>query len=211
MAEQRANDNAPEGLTVIPVKPPTILMELIGYPGEARYVGLFYMGAKATWNDGLASCTFSYYSAYAPLTDHPAMYIHLLEADLGSDESHPTHALVCDREGNRFLVGEFEAVHRFLHEQISDEQRREAGRCYQKLFSEPAGLDELHALGMFELFARPSDETSARTMALLQQLDEQITEDLIRRYAEMMRNKDIRAFQPMEYISRLLRKNHQRA
>lgn len=207
--EPQLNSVEIENFTEIPVPAPPTLMQLIGYPGSARLVALYYMGSKATWNDGLASATFSFYNAYAPLINHPVMAIHLFDVDLGSDDARPTHALLCDRTSAKLFVGEFDHVQRALSAQISDEERRAAATLDEALFKEPATLDDFLSRGMFEIFARPSAERQARTDTLLEWLDRAITNELIESYLIMLKADDLRAYQPLQYISaRFGRKAH---
>ena len=200
MSEATGNSTNEHRLTALPVELPPNLMELIGYPGAARYIALYYMGSKATWDDGLASTTFSFYNAYEPLISHPALAIHLLEANLGNDDEYPTHALLCDREGNKFLVGCFDDVRQLVRSQISDDERRQAGERYAALFSEPASLSDFLARGMFEVFTRPSAAQVEGAHSLRAWLDRFITKELIERYLKMFKEGDFRAMQPLEYI-----------
>src|SRR5947199_7559643 len=97
----------PQGFTKIPISLPPNLLKLMRYPGQARCLAIFYAGGKSTWLDGIASSTFSYYSVYQPFIEHPAVAIHLLDQDLGSDDYPATHALLIDREAGEVFVGEF--------------------------------------------------------------------------------------------------------
>src|SRR5215207_4401817 len=126
-----------DGLKEIAVQPPPNLAELINYPGAARYVAFYYVGTNATWDDGLASATFSYFAVYSPMIEHPVLALHLLDADLGSDDGPPTHALVCDREGGKFLVGRYDDALRLVHGQFSEADREAAGGRYAAIFREP--------------------------------------------------------------------------
>ena len=203
MSEAAGSKATEHGLTIIPVTPPPNLAELIGYPGAARYVAFYYMGTCATWDDGLASATFSFFGVYSPLIEHPVMAIHLLDADLGSDDGPPTHALVVDREGGAFLVGSYDDAIRLVRSQFDEEARRAAGERYAAIFGEPTTLDEFQRAGMFEVFA-PGVESRTDTEGLLRHLDRQITEELVRRYTAMLKGEppDMRAFGPLRYIQR---------
>ena len=188
--------------TEIPVALPPVLMRLIRYPGDARFVALFYVGAKATWADGLASATFSYYSAFQPLKDHPAVDIHLRDKDLGTDDTPPTHALLCDRQERKMFVGEIDEVLDFLSAQAGGQRDEEAAARYEELFAEPTNMEEMHARGMFEFIGRPSPDAQAETEQLLRWLDGYITEDLIKRHLKMLEEHDLSALLPLEYIRR---------
>lgn len=189
------------GLTEIAVKPPANIAGLINYPGAARYVALYYVGTNPTWDDGLASATFSYFGVYSPMIEHPVLAIHLLDADLGSDDGPPTHALVIDREGEKFLVGAIDDALRLVREQFTDDDRRDAAARYEAIFERPDTLEGLRRLGMFEIFVRPSAGAQQDTAELLHHLDCQITEKLLRSYVELSKGAEaIRVYGQLHYL-----------
>ncbi|HKC63173.1 MAG TPA: hypothetical protein VKB86_06020 [Pyrinomonadaceae bacterium] len=186
--------------TEIPVALPPVLMRLFRYPGNARFVALFYVGGKATWADGLVSATFSYYNAFQPLKDHPTVDIHLHDKDLGTDDTPPTHALLCDRQERKVFVGEIDEVLDLLSAQASELRDKEATVKYKELFDEPTNVSEMHVRGMFEFIGRPTPDAQAETEQLLRWLDGYITEDLIKRYLKMLEEHDLSALLPLQYI-----------
>lgn len=177
-------------------------MRLIRYPGDARFVALFYVGAKATWADGKASATFSYYSAFQPLRDHPAVDIHLRGKDLGTDDTPPTHALLCDRQERKMFVGEIDEMLDLLSAQAGELRGDEAATRYEELFADPANMSEMHARGMFEFIGHPTPDAQAETEQLLRWLDDYITEDLVKCYLKMLEEHDLSALLPLQYIRR---------
>lgn len=196
-----------DGLTEIAVQPPPNLAELINYPGAARYLALYYAGTNATWDDGLASATFSYFAVYSPMIEHPVLAQHLLDADLGSDDGPPTHALVCDREGGKFLVGRYEDAMRLVHGQFSEDDRRAAGERYAALFEGLATLEGMRARGMFEFLVAPSEAAQLETEGLLRHFDAQITPEVVGRYVELSKGGDHwRVFGQLSYLQALLKR-----
>ena len=196
-----------EELTEIPVQLPPILMTMIGYPAHARYVALYYMG-KATYDDGRNLATFSYYSVFEPLINHPALALELLDANLGSDDEPPTHALLCDRETRKFYVGEYRKVLTLCYGQHGAEpgaaaaEDDESGALPDVLRA--ASSAEFHRAGVFELFTRPDARAQRETAALLAWLDDCLTEELVRALIDKFNGGDLRLWPQMEYLRRLI-------
>lgn len=191
--------------TEIPVALPPILMKMIGYPANARYVALYYMGSKSTWNDGRGLATFSYYSVYQPLIEHPVMAAHLFDAHLGSDDEYPKHALLCDRVERKFFVGDSAQVLRFVHQKHTGEQvDNEIIAEHEREIDEPTTAADFNRLGMFELFTAPDVGAQRDTALLRQWLDGYITEELLNKLLDMIQKHDLRAYMSLEYIRRLI-------
>ena len=195
-----------EELTPIPVQLPPVLMRMIGYEANARFVAIYYLASKATWNDGLQLSTFSYYNAYEPLKEHPAVALGLLDANLGNDDEMPTHALLCDREERKLYVGEFERVLALCRQQHPEELSADYLAEYRGAVEreEPTTAGDFNRLGMFELFTRPDEGAERETVLLRQWLDAQLTEELIRELFEKFNGGELRLYQQVVYVSELL-------
>ena len=195
-----------EELTPIPVQLPPVLMRMIGYEANARFVAIYYLASKATWNDGLQLSTFSYYNVYEPLKEHPAVALRLLDANLGNDDEMPTHALLCDREERKLYVGEFERVLALCRQQHPEELSADYLAEYRGAVEreEPTTAGDFNRLGMFELFTRPDEGAERETVLLRQWLDAQLTEELIRELFEKFNGGELRLYQQAVYVSELL-------
>jgi len=88
----------------LPVAVPPMLPEMVGV-SDSQYFALYYQGSKATWSNGRATATFSYYAVYAPLIEHITLAIHLEPYNLGSDDELPEHAILCDCVHRKMYVG----------------------------------------------------------------------------------------------------------
>lgn len=199
-------------LTEIPVALPPNLMTLINYPGRARFVAINYFGTKATWHDGIASSTFSYYAAYEPLINHPAMYLHLMDVDLGHDDTQATHALVCDRQDNKFYVGDLGVVRRLLTSQFPEQPDEETIAHYHSMFAalvSPASVSDLQNAGMFEFLLGASREAGEAGREMIAWLDNYITEELVNKYKDMLAGNDIRAYIPLSYLESMMTRGAQ--
>lgn len=193
-----------EQFSEIAVQLPPNLMKLIGYPGEARYVALYYFGSKATWSEGRASCTFSYYNAYQPLIEHPVMAVHLLDADLGSDDGYPTHALICDREKRVFLLGAWDEAQKFIGEQHTAEPSAEEIESFREALESPTTPEAMHQRGMFEFLLRPSESAKHDRELLTQWLDSFISVKLIEDICQRFQQGDLRLWQQVEYFRHIV-------
>ncbi|MEG4397416.1 hypothetical protein [Microcoleus sp. BROC3] len=67
----------------LPVAMPPMLPGMVGV-NNTQYFALYYQGSKATWSNGRAMATFSYYAVYAPLIEHITLAIHLESYNLGT-------------------------------------------------------------------------------------------------------------------------------
>lgn len=200
-AENRPDEAQGDDLIPIPATLPPNLLLMIGYPASARYIGLCYMGSKATWSDGIASATFPYYSVYEPLINHPAIALQIGKLHLGSDDAYPTHMLLCDREERTLSAGKFEVVKRILTSQFTAKPSEELLAQYESIFQRPESVEEMQALGLFDLILTPSDEMRRETENLLAWLDQFITRELIEQYVELLQAGDQRAWLPLNYIN----------
>lgn len=94
----------PESFKQIDVPLPPRLLSMVGVKGDSRFVGLYYRGSKASWNDGRGSATFPFYTVWQPYINHLVIAIHLFDAHLGADDLEATHVFVCDRQHQKVYV-----------------------------------------------------------------------------------------------------------
>lgn len=193
-------------LTEIPVALPPNLMTLINYPAEARFVALNYFGSKATWHDGAASATFSYYAAYEPLINHPALYLYLMDKDLGHDDSEATHSLLCDRQDNKFYVGELSVVNKLLRSQFSYPLDEKTIAPYRRLLAPMSSVSEMQSAGMFEFLFGATPEKSEAGGEMTAWLDRYITDELTAKYEERLSGTDMGALVALSYIEAMRRR-----
>lgn len=172
--------------TKLPVGMPPMLPEVIGVRGESRFFSLSYEGSKPFWSDGRAGSTFSYYGAYQPFVEHLAVAIHLLDVDLGSDDGPPTHALLIDRQAAAIYVGDYDEAQQCLKNQHPPRRPptpAEIAEAEQQLAAmEKLSIDEMRDLGMFEFMLGSTEQQKDKCWALVEWLDDLITEDLINTY-----------------------------
>lgn len=168
----------PESFMKLPVGLPPMLLEMAGYNGNARFVAFNYYGSKATWHDGRGAATFSYFSVYSPFIDHPVIALTLrgANADLGSDDSEPTHSLVFDRQDNSIYLGRGSEVSRFLNSQHPPVEAVELTaemleEIESQIVAEMSDVSKWQFRGMFELFA-PAENRRAETESLTKWLNE---------------------------------------
>lgn len=168
----------------LPIPLPPMLLEMMGYRQRSRYVGLYYLGSKATWDDGRSVSTFSFYSCWEPLISHFALELDLIPFHLGSDDMLPTHAILCDRAEAKLYVGDHTEVLQFLEAQhpplepISPDHLRHLQDGWEVCLSMP----DMQRLGMFEQFYGASPEQQQQVAGLVEWLDQFISEALVERY-----------------------------
>ena len=172
----------PQSCLLIPVPLPPMLSALTGHNGTGRFFSLCYLSTKATWSDGWHSGTFSYHAAYEPLVSHPAIAEHLYGRHLGSDDSLPEDALLCDRQDGQIFVGNYDEIERFLREQNARPPVPTA-EDLERMRQHLAALtpEEMRERGMFEFLFGPSPEQRQLGGELVAWLDQFITEDLLQR------------------------------
>ena len=189
-----------EQIKELPIEVPPAILKLAGYKARARYIALYYYGTKATWDDGAASASFSYYAAYQPLINHPAVAIHLKDMHLGSDDCYPSHALVCDTQANKLLAGPFDAVQELLRSQHAGVNREELATQYVNIFSNPETIGDMQQLGMFEFILGAHPDQAKQTAELLDFLDRYITVELVEAYEQLLKTHDHSAYQAFAYF-----------
>jgi len=128
-----------------------------------------------------------------PCTSHllniplsPSIWNHT--TSLGDDE-FPTHAIVCDRLEEKMYVGDYPEVEKFLniqHPPLPTLSPEEVEQLRHWIEEELANFDisTFQKLGMFELLAGHNQQQKQELVELGHWLDQQVTEDLLRRYLE---------------------------
>lgn len=101
-------------LKLLPTPLPPQFLQVAGYTAESRFIGLWYHATQSNLSDGQITRPVSFYRVYAPLVQHTAVSIYVRQAgaDLGSDDSYPTHALLLDTKNERIYLGTFESFRR---------------------------------------------------------------------------------------------------
>lgn len=184
---------------------PPMLNEMAGVSSSSQFVALYYSGSKATWNDGRSSATFPFYTVWQPYTEHLAIAVDLFDYNLGSDDCLATHALVCDRSGEKVYVAPFAEAMNFLERQhpprqeITQQQWEEIKAQLEDW--SPLSMEEMQALGMFEMFAA-NPKYKEKTIELIRWLDGYINESLLRRYLVAATAGDKRAAWGLEMFKR---------
>ncbi len=196
----------------LPVPMPPMLPEMVGV-SNTQYFALYYQGSKATWSNGRAMATFSYYAVYAPLIEHITLAIHLEPYNLGSDDEMPEHAILCDCALNKMYVGTYKEIDYFLLQQhpkelptLSEQEFKEAVKALEDMT-----LEQMQRLGMFEMFGSTNPQARQQTIELVQWLDQQITEELIQQYIQLANRGNWTAMMALETLNRRISeaKEHQ--
>jgi hypothetical protein len=187
----------------LPVPMPPMLPEMVG-TSDTQYFALCYQGSKATWSNGRAMATFSYYAVYAPLTEHITLAIHLEPYNLGSDDELPEHAILCDCVHRKMYVGAYKEIDCFLLQQ----QPKELPTLSQQEFEaavkalENMSFEQMQKLGMFEMFGNTNLQARQQTVELVEWLDRQITEELIQQYIQCANRGNWTAITALETLQR---------
>ncbi|MEG4088505.1 hypothetical protein [Microcoleus sp. Pol12B4] len=187
----------------LPVPMPPMLPEMVGV-SNSQYFALYYQGSKATWSNGRAMATFSYYAVYAPLIEHMALAIHLEPYNLGSDDEMPEHAILCDTVSHKMYVGAYKKIDYFLLQQhpkesptFSEQEFEEAVKAVENMT-----LEQMQKLGMFEMFGNTNPQARQATVELVQWLDQQITEELIQQYIQLANRGNWTAIMALDTLKR---------
>jgi hypothetical protein len=89
---------------ILPIEPPPMLAETLGYGGQARRVAFYWgSGDEAYYQDGYLS-TQAEWDAYLLFVRHPLVAPHLQRYHLGSSEEEATHWLLLDREAQQIAI-----------------------------------------------------------------------------------------------------------
>jgi hypothetical protein len=196
----------------LPVPVPPMLPEMVGV-SNSQYFAMYYQGSKATWSNGKAMATFSYYAAYAPLIEHIAVAIHLEPYNLGSDDELPEHAILCDCVHHKMYVGAYREIDGFLLRQHPNELPALSEQEFEAALkaSEDMSLEQMQKLGMFEMFGNTNPQARQQTAELVQWLDQHITEELIQQYIELANRGNWTAIRALDTLKRRISeaKEHQ--
>jgi hypothetical protein len=200
----------------LPVPMPPTLPEMVGV-SNSQYFAMYYQGSKATWSNGRAMATFSYYAVYAPLIEHITLAIHLEPYNLGSDDEFdelPEHAILCDTVSHKMYVGAYKEIDYFLLQQhpkelsaLSEQEFEAAVKAVESMT-----LEQMQRLGMFEMFGNTNPQARLATAELVQWLDQQITEELIQQYIQLANRGNwtaVRALDTLKCRISETRKYHQ--
>src|SRR4028119_1787908 len=185
----------------LPVPMPPTLPEMVGV-SDTQYFALYYQGSKATWSNGRAMATFSYYAVYAPLIEHITLAIHLEPYHLGSDDEVPEHAILCDTVHHKMYVGAYQEIDYFLLQQhpqklptLSQQEFEEAVKAVENM-----SLEQMQRLGMFEMFGNTNFQARQQTVELVQWLDQQISEELIQQYIQLANRGNYTALRTIDAL-----------
>jgi hypothetical protein len=200
----------------LPVTLPPILMSLIRYPGDARYVMLFYNCGKATYTDGKFIGNFPYYAALQPLKEHPviALHLHKAKAQIGYDDLAATHALICDRAERKILLAGFDTACNLVAEQHPEEAAApdaEELDAYEELNAPPQTLADLHRRGSMEFIGTPDPALAAMTWQLSAWLDQYITEQVVQEITDAIRNRDLTLYTQIAYLKQWIERQRKAA
>lgn len=187
----------------LPVPMPPMLPRMVG-ASNTQYFALYYQGSKATWSNGRAIATFSYYAVYAPLIEHIALAIYLEPYNLGSDDELPEHAILCDCVGNKMYVGACKQIDYFLLEQHPQELPQLSAQEFEEAVKalENMSFEQMQGLGMFEMFGNTNPQARQQTVELVQWLDRYITEELIQQYIQLANRGNWTALMAIESLKR---------
>jgi hypothetical protein len=197
----------------LPVPMPPTLPEMVGV-SNSQYFAMYYQGSKATWSNGRAMATFSYYAVYAPLIEHITLAIHLESYNLGSDDELPEHAILCDTVRHKMYVGAYKEIDYFLLQQHPHEPSQLTAQEFEEAVKavESMTLEQMQRLGMFEMFGNTNPQARQATAELVQWLDQQITEELIQQYIQLANRGNWTAVRALDTLKRRIsetRKYHQ--
>jgi len=196
----------------LPVPMPPMLPEMVG-ASDTQYFALYYQGSKATWSNGRAMATFSYYAVYAPLIEHVTLAIHLEPYNLGSDDDAPEHAILCDCVHHKMYVGAYKEIDYFLLQQhpkelltLSEQEFDAAVKALEKM-----SFEQMQKLGMFEMFGNSNPQARQATAELVHWLDREITEESIRQCIQLANRGNWTAMMALETLQRRISeaKKHQ--
>lgn len=200
----------PETIQLIPTPMPPQLPKLVRHRGDRRYFAVYYEGTHATWSDGRAGATFSFFHVYQPLTEHPAVALYLWGRDLGSDDGPPRDALLVDRAKARLLVGSAGDVRSVLDSQhpprpdrrLTPEEFDATVKAMNEEMQQIADTGSWAEVGMFEWMTRPSPELEIGCREMLSFLDTHVTEEVVERFIALYDGGDLRALGHLRYLKK---------
>jgi hypothetical protein len=185
----------------LPLPMPPMLPGMVGV-SNTQYFALYYQGSKATWSNGRAMGTFSYFACYEPLIEHIALAIHLEPYNLGSDDELPEHAILGDCALNKMYVATYQEIDCFLLQQHFDELPKMTEQEFEDAVKalENMSLEQMQALEMFEMFGNTNPQARQQTAELVEWLDQQITEELIQHYIQLANRGNWTAMRALETL-----------
>jgi hypothetical protein len=196
----------------LPVPMPPMLPEMVG-ASDTQYFALYYQGSKATWSNGKAMATFSYYAVYAPLTEHITLAIYLEPYNLGSDDDAPEHAILCDTVHHKMYVGAYKEIDYFLLQQHPKELLTLSEQEFEAAVKglEDMSFEQMQKLGMFEMFGNSNSQARLATAELVHWLDREITEESIQQCIQLANRGNWTAMMALETLQRRISeaKKHQ--
>lgn len=144
---------------------------------KSRYLAMYYACTHAAWSDGYSMATFNYFHVWEPFINHFLVRLHLLDADLGSDDTEPTSVLLLDRESNRiYLAPYFEGI-RFCRENNQQPTPCELAEYLEHLGDRD--ISDLQKMGLHEFFGGYNAELAQWRANLIAWLDQQMTEESV--------------------------------
>lgn len=168
----------PRTFRLLDVPLPPMLLDLVGVGKAHRFVALYDWYGKPTWSDGRTCTPFPICTVWQPYVQHEAIARQLIEYDLGTDKEEPSHALVCDRSGEKVYVAAFELAIYFLNSQ--HQQTRPISVCHWKavknkaLAYTPVTFDVMQKTGMLEMFLPPEPEHLQQAKEMVMWLDKYV-------------------------------------
>lgn len=187
----------------LPVPMPPMLPGMVGV-SNTQYFAFYYQGSKATWSNGRAMGTFNYFACYEPLIEHIALVIHLEPYNLGSDDEFPEHAILCDTVCNKMYISACREIDSFLLQQHFDELPQLTEQEFEAAVKslENMSLEQMQALGMFEMFGNTNPQARRETAELVKWLDQYITEELIQHYIQLANRGNWTAMRALDTLKR---------
>ncbi len=117
---QKSDDDkyVPPGLSPLTAPIPPKLAEVLGYPGQSRFVGFYHESVRdeAEYDDGRSVGTGESY-AFDRWRGHAAVASHLEDINLGGSDLDATHWLIIDRERDVTYVALASTAQSFLQKQ----------------------------------------------------------------------------------------------
>lgn len=204
-----------ETFTLLPISLPLILVDALEITSEARYFSLHYMAPKPYWSDGRTGAMPSW-AVYQKFTDHMAVAIYLSNYNLGYDDAEATYHLLYERVASKVYVGSASEVKQFLNAQHPPLPKVQINR--EQWSALKAELDRQMQIrdvkvrskaesGELERSLHSTMQRESELIAQVEQwLDQQITEDLLRRYIQQASSGDLEAIAQLKKLQRRFRK-----
>ncbi|MCT7970359.1 hypothetical protein NG799_29015 [Laspinema sp. D1] len=163
------------------------------------------------------------YRVYFVFIGHFAVAIHLIDCDLGSDDSYPVYGLLLDQQKNQIWLGQYIYIKRFLTKWreytypepvLTLEQREQIQRnlreFYQELVQDGNELPQLSAQEFGELVQARMKLEQEAICAITEYLDQYLTTALKIAEERLQEAKGNGDYQVMMYLSSLIYRLKQR-